>query len=371
MIKIIPVKTEKDRKNFVKFQFDLYKNNEFWVPPFFNDEVKAINMQKNKAFDFSDAEFFLFEKDAKFVARVGMIITKSSEKEKDYAKISRFEVIDDYQVASFVFDFAKEWGRNRGKKFLHGPLGFTNFDTQGLLVEGFDKIPTVASVYNFEYYKKFFEIYGFEKEIDWVEYVIDVPDKIPPKAIKVSELVKNRYNVSTLKFKSKKQLLKYAKEVFHLINRTYDELFSAVNLTEQMIDHYIKSYISKIEPDLVKIALDKDNNVIGFVISMPSLSYAMQKSKGRLFPFGFIHILKALKKYDRLDLYLGAVDKKYQGKGIPALLMVEMTKTAIEKKIKFVETNSELETNVRVQGNWDYFDASLIKRKRSYFLKID
>ncbi len=370
MLEVKKIENEKDRKEFVKFQFNLYKNNKYWVPPFFNDEVNSINPVKNKAFNFSDAQFFLFYKDKIPVARIGLIITKISEKEKDFVKISRFECIEDFEVASFVFDFARKWAQEKGKKYLHGPLGFTNFDTQGLLVEGFDKLPTVASVYNFSYYKDFFEKYGFQKEIDWVEFEIKVPSSIPEKAIKISEIVKNRYGVTVLNFKNKKQLLKYARSVFDLINRTYIDLFSAVTLTDELINHYIKSYISQIEPKLVKVAVDKEGNVVGFVISMPSLSKAMQKAKGKLFPFGFIHLLSAMKKYDRLDLYLGAVDTHYQGKGIPALLMVEMTKTAIEKKIKIVETNSELETNIKVQSNWDYFDTKLIKRKRSYILQV-
>ncbi|MCR4421839.1 MAG: hypothetical protein NUV32_05145 [Exilispira sp.] len=370
MIRVRIVENNSDRKDFVKFQFDLYKKNKYWVPPFFNDELNSINPEKNKAFAFSDAQFFLFEKDGKMVGRVGMIITKNNEKEKDYTKISRFECVEDYEVAKFIFDFSKNWANDRGKKYLHGPLGFTNFDTQGLLIEGFDKIPTVASVYNFEYYKDFYERYGFKKEIDWVEYELKVPDRIPEKAIKISQIVKERYNVRILDFKSKKDLLRYAKQVFDLINIAYIDLFSAVELTEELINHYINSYIKQIEPELVKVAVDKNDNVIGFVISMPSLSYAMQKAKGRLFPFGFIHLLKAMKKYNKLDLYLGAVHPQYQGKGIPAILMVEMTKTAIEKRIKTVETNSELETNSKVQGNWDYFDSTLIKRKRSYILEI-
>jgi len=370
MIKVKLVENKEDRKKFVKFKFDLYKKNKFWVPPFFNDEIKSIDPEKNKAFSFSDAQFYLFEKDGRIVGRVGLIITKNSEKEKDFVKLSRFECIEDYDIARFIFDFAKNWAKEKGKKFLHGPLGFTNFDTQGLLVEGFDKIPTVASVYNFEYYKDFFEKYGFKKEIDWVEYELKTPDEIPQKAIKISEIVKKRYDVRIADFKSKKDLLRYARNVFDLINITYQDLFSAVHLTDELIDHYINSYIKQIEPSLVKVALDKEDNVIGFVISMPSLSIAMQKAKGKLFPFGFLHLLFAMKKYDKLDLYLGAVHPKYQGKGITALLMVEMTKTAIQKKIKTVETNSELETNVKVQSNWDYFDTTLIKRKRSYILEI-
>lgn len=370
MIRVITIKNDIDRRRFVKFQFDLYKKNKFWVPPFFNEEVNSINPAKNKAFKFSDAEFFIFEKDKEIVGRIGLIITKNSEKEKEFAKISRFECIDDYEIAKFIFEFAKKWAKDRGKKYIHGPLGFTNFDTQGLLVEGFDKLPTVASVYNFNYYKDFFERYGFEKEIDWVEYEIRVPKSIPEKAIKISEIVKKRYNVEVVDFKSKKDLLKYAKAVFNLINITYKDLFSAVELTDELIDHYINTYIKQIDPALVKVVIDRYDNVVGFVISMPSLSKAMQKAKGKLFPLGFFYLLKAMKKYDKLDLYLGAVHPDYQGKGIPALMMVEMTKIAILKKIKTVETNSELETNIRVQSNWDYFDTKLIKRKRSYILKF-
>ncbi|MFN3410572.1 MAG: GNAT family N-acetyltransferase [Exilispira sp.] len=370
MIDVKLVNCEYDRKRFVKFQFDLYKKNKFWVPPFFKDEVNSLNPAKNKAFNFSDAQFFLFEKNKKIVGRIGLIITKNSEKEKEFAKISRFECIEDYDVAKFIFDFAKSWAKEREKIYLHGPLGFTNFDTQGLLIEGFNKIPTTASVYNFEYYKDFFEKYGFKKEIDWVEYEIKVPDKIPEKALKIAEIVTQRYNIKVINFKCKKDLLNYAKAVFDLINITYKDLFSSVQLNDELIEHYINSYIKKIEPQLVKVAVDKNDNVIGFVISMPSLSLAMQKAKGRLFPFGFLYLLNAIKKYDKLDLYLGAVHPDYQGKGITALLMVEMTRTAIDKRIKTVETNSELENNIKVQRNWDYFNTTLIKRKRSFIIKV-
>ncbi|HNV44792.1 MAG TPA: hypothetical protein PKH20_08565, partial [Exilispira sp.] len=260
--------------------------------------------------------------------------------------------------------------KQKGKKYIHGPLGFTNYDNQGLMVEGFDTIPPITSVYHKPYYKDLFEGYGFEKEQDWIESVIKVPEKVPEKIQSIAQMVRNRYHFKVLDLKSKKELLSYVYKIFECINKAYSRLYYSVLLTDQMIQQFINSYIDILDPELVKIVVKDNEELVGFLISMPSLSRAMQKSKGRLFPLGFINILRALRSYDRIDFLLGAVDPDYQGKGIPSIMMVDMIRTINKKKIRFVETNSNLETNNRVLSNWDYFDTKVVRRKRTYRKKI-
>lgn len=369
-IEVIEVIDRKDLKSFIKFPFYLYKNDANWVPPIITDELKTISRHKNYAYDFSEANFFLFKKQGEIVGRVGCILTLNSEKEKDFAKFSRFECINDYEVSSFIFDFISDWAKQKGKKYIHGPLGFTNYDNQGLMVEGFDTIPPITSVYHKPYYKDLFEGYGFEKEQDWIESVIKVPEKVPEKIQSIAQMVRNRYHFKVLDLKSKKELLSYAYKIFECINKAYSRLYYSVLLTDQMIQQFINSYIDILDPELVKIVVKDNEELVGFLISMPSLSRAMQISKGRLFPLGYINILRALRSYDRIDFLLGAVDPDYQGKGIPSIMMVDMIRTINKKKIRFVETNSNLETNNRVLSNWDYFDTNVVRRKRTYRKKI-
>jgi len=244
-------------------------------------------------------------------------------------------------------------------------------DYEGMLVEGFDELGTMATIYNHPYYPRHMEKFGYEKEVDWVEFEIKVPEKIPEKADRVAKIVMEKLKVKVLDAKSKKDLIPYGKDLFDLINVAFKDLFGFVTLTEKQIDYYIKQYLGFVSHHYTKIIVDENMKLAGFVIGMPSLTRALQKSKGRLFPFGFIHMLRALGNSNKyIDLYLGAIRPDLQGKGVDALLMTEITRSSIKNKVISAETNIELETNVLVQSHWKYFDARQHKRRRCFCKKI-
>lgn len=362
------VKNKKDYYDFIKFPFYLYKDNKYWVPPLINYEFKNLYPKNNPVYNYCESILVLAYKNNKIVGRIACIINNKECQmlDKKIVRFSRIEFIDDYEISSKLLSFAENWAFEKKAYAIHGPLGFTNFDHQGLLVEGFDKLPTVASVYNHPYYEDHILKMGYKKEIDWVEYRFPVPKQIPEIAERVANAVRKRYNIEVLNFNKIEDILPYTKSILKIIEETYRDIYSSTLMDEQTVNNYIKNYLSKLNPEFIKIAVNKNKSVVGFVIGMPSLSESLQRIKGNLFPFGFIKVLDAIKRPKYLDLYLGAITPLMQGKGIPALLMVEMTKTCIKNKIKFVETNSELETNTKVQSNWKYFNTELHKRKRCY-----
>jgi GNAT superfamily N-acetyltransferase len=249
---------------------------------------------------------------------------------------------------------------------VHGPLGFTDLDPEGMLIEGFDELGTLALIYNYEYYPEHLKKLGYEKEIDWLEYEIHVPERPIEKISKAAEIVLKRNKLHILEVSQKKDLLKYSKELFYLLDDEYSHLFGTVPLSEKQMETYIKQYFGFISPEFVPVVLDENNKMVAFGIVMPSLSIALQKSKGRLLPFGWYYLLRALKKNDRADLYLIAVKSEYQGKGINAVLMDKINQVFIKKGITIVETNAELETNTDVRGQWKYYEKRQHKRRRCY-----
>ncbi|MEO0288152.1 MAG: N-acetyltransferase [candidate division WOR-3 bacterium] len=253
----------------------------------------------------------------------------------------------------------------------HGPMGFTDLDPEGMLIEGFDELGTLPMIYNYEYYQQHMKKLGYEKDIDWVEFEVMVPKKIPEKILRVNDLVKEKLGISVLETKSTKELKKYALNIFEILNESYSNLYGFVPLDREQMEMYTDQYFGFINPDYVKIVVDKDKNPIGFGIAMPSLSKALQRSSGKIFPFGFIHILWALKFPRKIDLYLVAVKKEYQDLGVNALLITEIAKSCIKNKIISAETSGELENNFKIQSFWKYFEHRQHKRRRCYhkFLK--
>ena len=368
MVEIKEVKTKRELKKFIMFPFKLYKNNPYWVPPLISDEIKTLRWDINPAFDFCKVKYWMAYKNGKPVGRIAGIINDIYIKKwkNKYARFGWIDFIDDKEVSKALIDTVENWAKSNGMVGVHGPLGFTDFDPEGMLVQGFNELSTVPDIYNYPYYPKHIEALGYKKDADWVEYEVKVPDKIPEKALRIADIVVNKYNLNTVKAKKPKELLKYAHGVFDLIDVTYQNLYSFVPLPEKQVEFYIKQYFPHIVPDYVKIILNDKDEVVGFVIGLPSLSKALQKAKGRLFPFGFIHLLRALKHNEHLDLYLGAVRKDYQVRGVDALMMVELTKTSIKNGIKLVETNNELENNLLVRAHWKYFESRQHKRRRCY-----
>jgi len=373
-IEIRTVDTKKDLKTFVKVPFAIYKGNDCWVPQLNREEMEIFNRKKNPAYDSADSRLFLAYKDGKAVGRIAAILSYAAN-EKYNAKNLRFgwfDAIDDYEVARALFDAAEAWGRELGMETLTGPHGFTDLDPEGMLVEGFDQLATIAVYYNHAYYVEMVEKYGFEKEIDYVEFKALPPyeEGIPPKLLRLGDRIKERSGIQILKFKNKRHVMKHAGAIFYLLDEAYEELYGAVPLTEKQINYYVKKYISFADKDLLKLALDENGDAIGFLVAMPSLSRAFQKAKGRLFPFGWYHILRGLKNYDILDFYLAGIKKKYRGLGVDLLMVLEVVKAAMTKGIKFSESNPELETNKKIQAQWKYFNPTLHKRRRIYKKKI-
>lgn len=368
-INIKEVIGKSDLKKFIKFPYKLYRNSPQWVPPIYFDELNTLSKDKNPAFEYCECKYWLAYKDNEVVGRIaGIINNKFIEKwGKKAARFGWIDFIDDEEVSSKLIQSVINWASEYGLEEIHGPLGFTDLDYEGMLIEGFNEVGTLATIYNYDYYPKHLEKLGFEKEVDWVEFEIKVPSEIPEKAERIAAIVKSKSNIRVLDVKKAKELLPYGKGIFDLINESYKDLFGFVPLSEKQIQKYIKQYFGFVNPDYLKILLDANDNVAGFVIGMPSLTKALQKSRGRLFPFGFIHLLMALRKSNKyVDLYLGAIRPDLQGKGADALLMTEFTKSCIKNKIISAESNIELETNTQVQGHWKYYNSRQHKRRRCF-----
>jgi ribosomal protein S18 acetylase RimI-like enzyme len=366
------VVTKKELKQFIEFPFSLYQDHPYWIPPLLMDEYETLKADKNPAFEYCRAKYWLAYKDGKPAGRIaGIISQKYIEKwGNKYARFGWVDFVDDAEVVKALFATVEKWAREQGMAGIHGPLGFTDMDHEGMLVDGFNELGTLAAIYNHPYYPKQLEALGYAKDVDWVEFEVKVPKEIPEKADRIAKVVMQRTGVKVLEAKKAKDLLPYAHQMFEVLNSAFAPIYSFVPMNEKQIAMYIKQYFSFILPDYTKILLDSNNQVAGFVIGMPSLSRALQKSKGRLFPFGFLHILRAIsKKNKQIDLYLGAIRPDLQGRGADALLMTEMCRSAIKNGVVSAETNIELEENVRVQSHWKYFESRQHKRRRCYIKK--
>ena len=372
-IEIREVKTIKELKQFIQFEFDLYKDNKYWVPPLFSDELNTLRKDINPAFEVCEAVYYTAWINNKMVGRIAGIIQHNYIKKwgNKYARFGWFDFIEDFDVAKALFDEVTKWAKSKGMVGLNGPLGFSDLDYEGLLIEGFNELNTMATLYNYPYYVDYYEKLGLKKDADWIEFEIKVPNSIPEKAEKLSRIVKERFQLHVKEFTNISQVVnKYGREVFEVIEKAYKNLYGVTELTEKQIQYYIKSYFSFLSPKFVKLVFNKDDKIVGMVVGIPSLNRALQKAKGKLFPFGFIHLLLALKKPKYLDLLLGAVLPEYQGKGVDALMMTELTRSAMEAGIISAESNPELEVNEKVQGHWKYFEARQHKRRRAYLKLI-
>ena len=362
------VSSKKDLKSFISFPYSLYKNNQFWIPPLRFDEMKTLNQKVNPAFEFCESKYWIAYKNDRIVGRVaGIINSKYNDKfNKKEARFGWLDFEDDASVSSLLFNIVEQWAAKKGMGSINGPLGFTDFDGEGMLIEGFDEVSTLGSIYNYPYYRNHIETLGYEKDIDWIEFNAKIPQTTPEKISRIAEIALQRNKLHIPVFKKSKDMLPYAKDIFVMINETYKDLFGFVELTDKQIDFYVKQYFSFIRPEYVPIVLDENNKLAAFGITMPSLNNALKKINGRLFPFGFIHILREMKKSRTLDLYLTAVRTDLQNKGVNALLINETNKVCIKNGITSVETNRELETNDKIQAQWKLYDARQHKRRRCY-----
>lgn len=373
-IKIIP-KTRTELRKFVKFGIDLYKGNDYFVPPLISDDVDTLDPEKNPAFDFCDAEYFMAYRDGKPVGRIAAIIHKLSNKERN-KKEMRFgfvDFIDDKNVSNALFNAAIEWGRDRGMQSIVGPLGFSDMDYEGMLIEGFEELSTMATIYNYPYYPEHMERMGFEKRADWVEYRVTIPSEIPEKHKRISEIVQQKYGLKIVKYTNRKKTVEeIGKPLFKLINEAYASLFEFTQLTDAQIDHYVDIYIRLLRLDLLTVIKDADDNLVGIGVALPSLSRALQKSHGKMLPFGWYHLMRAMyfNVTDTVDLLLVAIRPEYQNKGVNALLFTDLIPLFNKYKFRYAESNPELELNVKVQSQWQYFEYRQHKRRRAYGKKI-
>ena len=369
-IEIRKIDTKCGLKKFVKWGIDLYKDNDCFVPPLVMDDVNTLDPKNNPAFDFCESIYFMAYDDGKPVGRIAGIINNVVN-EKTGKKTLRFgwvDFIDDPRVSEALFRAVEVWGRSKGMEEIVGPLGFSDMDPEGMLVEGFDQEGTMATIYNYPYYPKHLEAMGFEKEADWVEFRMTVPDGIPERYQRISDIIKRKYELSTPKYTSAKKLVKdYGQEIFQLINEAYSELYGYSPLTPRQINRYISMYIPVLRLDNISLIVDKDKKLIGVGIAMPSMSKALIKCRGRMFPFGWIHLLKALRgQNDVVDLLLVAVKPEYQSKGVNSLLFTDLIPCFIKNGYKFAESNPELELNQKVQSQWGYFETRQHKRRRAF-----
>lgn len=367
-IRIIPVTTKKQYKEFVKFPFQLYASNPYWVPWNVAAEMNTLMPSTNPAYEECDAAFWLAVNDNdQILGRIGALINyKYNEKVGDsIGRFTRFECIDDLNVSTRLLNTAEKWLREKSMKKVYGPLGFNNLDSQGLLVEGFEQLAALGSVYHLPYYKDHLEQNGYEKEIDWLEFQLMI-GQIPEKVLRINEIIKEKYRLRVISFQKKKQLLDYGRKVFHLFNKAFDELPFVSPLSDKLIEFYKKKYLKQLIPRYVKVVVNEQDEAVAFIITIPSFVKAMQKTKGCLFPFGFYHFYKAIKKPEGFELLLTGIDPKYQGMGVAALLMTEIHKEYLITPAKWVETTGMFETNLKAIDNWKNYEYIQHKRKRCY-----
>lgn len=365
------VTSPKELKSFIRFNYELYKNNPYSVPDLYDDMLNTFSPEKNAAFEFCEADYFLAYKDNKLVGRVAAIINRRANEtwNKKEVRFGWIDFIDDLEVSKALLATVEDWGRQRGMEAIVGPLGFTDMDAEGMLVEGFDQLGTMATIYNYPYYPEHMEKLGYEKEADWVEFKLTVPDKLPEKFVRISEIILQKYNLKIKKL-SRKELKEknYGQRIFDLINEAYAPLYGYSKMTQRQIDQYIKMYLPLIDLRMVSLVEDAEENLVAVGISMPSLSKALQKAKGKMLPFGWFHLLKALfiKKPKVLDLLLVGVKPEYQSKGVNALLFYDLVPVYQQMGFEYGESNPELELNKKVQAQWTAFESVQHKRRRAF-----
>lgn len=371
-VEIKKVTTKSELKRFIRFNYEFYKDNPYSVPDLYDDMLNTFSPKKNAAFEFCEADYFLALRDGKIVGRVAAIINRRANEtwNRKTVRFGWIDFIDDMEVSTALIDTVKQWGKERGMTEIEGPLGFTDMDAEGMLVEGFDQLSTMATIYNYPYYPQHMERIGLSKSADWVEMKIYVPDAIPEKHRRISDIIAKRYNLHIRKLKSRKEVRQsgVAHDIFRLINDAYTPLFGYSRMTERQIDQYVKMYVPVLDLRMVSIVENEQNEIVAVGISMASLSRALQKAKGRLLPFGWYHLLKALmwKRPKVLDLLLVAVRPDYQGKGVNALLFTDLIPVYKELGFEYAESNPELEMNEKVQNQWQYFKTEQHKRRRCF-----
>ncbi|MBR1968022.1 MAG: GNAT family N-acetyltransferase [Clostridia bacterium] len=372
-LSIVEVLTRKQLKSWVDFPNKMYKKNPSFVPFMFNDEMDTFNKVKNPAYEFCETRLFLAYKDNKIVGRIGGLINHAANKKwnTNYIRFTRFDFIDDYEVSSALFNKVVEWGKERGYTGIIGPIGFTDMDHEGMLIEGFDEFNMSITFYNHPYYIEHMKKLGLEKEVDWVEYLLTVPDKVDEKYLKITKYLKERNGYELVVYNDRKVLAADAFEAFKVIDTSFSVLYGSVPLTDKVIEKALADYVPIVNIKYICSVKNKEGEIIGFGVLVPSIAKALKKSNGRLLPFGLFRMLKALKgKNEVLEMYFVAVKPCYQSKGIPAILMAHLLGVLIENGVKYCETGPELESNEAVQSMWKGLNVRNHKRRRCYKKQI-
>lgn len=366
-VEIREIKSNQELKTFIRYPLDLYKGNPYYVPSLFMDEMNTLRADKNPAFAEAKARYWLAYRDEKIVGRVAAIVLPKHEVKwgARYMRFGWLDFIDDAEVVKSLIGEVENWAKELDMKGIHGPLGFTDLDREGMLIEGFEETATLATYYNFPYYRQRLEELGYEKDVDWVEYEITLSETHMEKIRKTAEIVAKRYNLR-LFVGNKNDLLKIAPQIFDVLDEAYRRLYSTVPLSQSQVKGYIDSYFGLAIPELIPVVLDENDRVVAFGITFPSFSKALQKSKGNLFPFGFVHFLRAMRRNERADLYLVGVRDEYRGKGVNSMLMAQIYAGFIKRGVKYVESNPNLEHNNNVQTMWKYFENRQHKRRRCF-----
>lgn len=369
------VASRRDLRHFIDFHYDLYKGNAYDTPTLFSDDWNTLSKDVNPAFEFCEAEYFLVYKDGKLVGRVAAIINhKANERwQRKSVRFGWLDMVDDLEVTRELLNAVAGYGRNKGMSEVVGPLGFTDFDPEGMLTEGFEELGTMATIYNFPYYPKHMEqLGGWEKDNDYVEYKLIVPDTVPDKYTKVAQLVEKRYNLH-VRILTREEVTKggYGRKIFRLINDTFKDLYGFSELTEKQIDHYVNMYLPYADLRLIPVVEDwnEDRKIVGVGITLPSLARAMQKCRrGRLWPLGWWHVLRALKQHktEIVDLEMIGVLPEYRPKGANALMFAHLIPVYQEYGFKWGESQVEMETNAGVQSQWQYLETVQHKRRRCF-----
>ena len=374
MIKIIKVENKDQEKEFVMFPFSLYKGCDYWVPPIISEELESMDKEKNPVFENAEAEFYIAKKDGVTVGRIAAMVNwvEIEEQKKNKLRFGWYDTIDDLEVSKKLLESVIEFGKKRKLEFVDGPVGFSNMDKAGLLIEGYEELNTMITWYHYPYQKEHLKKLGFSKLAEWVEYKIKIfsAEDAPEKVKKFSKIIQQRYELKVLNFKSRKEIIPYVDKMFELLNVTYSNLQTYVTIKQYQIDFYKEKFIKYIHPDFIKCCLDKDDNLIAFLITMPSFSRALKKINGKMGLMGYLCLFKAQHFNDRVSLYLIGVDPKYQNKGVTAVIFNELQNTFNKRGIVEVETNPELVENKAIQAFWKNYQSTLHKRRATFTKKL-
>ncbi len=368
MLELVEVFSKAELKEFISFPYRLYKNHPYWVPPLYFDEINTLSPRKNPSYSYCEARLWLVQESGKTLGRIAAVrndrfIEKWGNR---FLRFGWFDLTDREEVAEALFSPVEAWALEQGLEAVHGPLGFTDLDREGLLVDGFEEKGTLPMIYNYPYYPRHLERLGYEKDVDWLQFAIPVPAKLGPKFDRLKKVVMERNKLRLIHFRKVKEAVKYGEGIFDVLNDAYADLYGVVELDDAQVQAYIKQYLGFARHEFIKIMVDENEQVIAFAIALPRLTDALQKSGGKLLPFGFFHLLRALKHPKELVFYLLGIRKSHQNRGLNAILLTELYRECLEHGIESVQTCGELENNSNIVTLMKNFPHRINKRRRCY-----